>query len=120
MMLLPFAFSSSLSAFVAQNVGANEHARARKAMLYGMAAAAAAGLLVFAVVFFSAARSRACSRRKRPSRRLANTSEPTPSTARLWRFICVWSLFQRYGKTLFTMLQGIFCAFFIRIPFACL
>ena len=34
-MLIPSAFSQSLSAFVAQNIGAGKPVRARKAMVYG-------------------------------------------------------------------------------------
>ncbi len=120
MMLLPFAFSSSLSAFVAQNVGANEHARARKAMLYGMAASAAAGLLVFAVVFFFGGPLSSLFSKDAPvvaasAGYLRAYAIDSPTLA---FYLCLVGYFNGYGKTLFTMLQGIFCAFFIRIPFA--
>lgn len=50
--LIPSALMQSMSAFVAQNVGAKKEDRAKKALLTGMAAGALIGIFVFALSFF--------------------------------------------------------------------
>ena len=54
-MLVPSAFSQSLSAFVAQNVGANEPERARRAMFYGMGASLLLGCVMAWAAYFHGA-----------------------------------------------------------------
>ena len=51
-MLVPSAFGQSLSAFVAQNIGAGQKLRAKKAMLYGMGASLCCGVMLFWLSFF--------------------------------------------------------------------
>ena len=51
-MLIPSSLMQSMSAFVAQNVGAGKEDRAKKAMLTGMAAGACIGVFIFALSFF--------------------------------------------------------------------
>jgi len=51
-MLIPSALMQSMSAFVAQNVGAGKEERARKAMLTGMGLGVGVGVFIFAVTFF--------------------------------------------------------------------
>ena len=120
MLLLPFAFSSSLSAFVAQNVGANEHIRARKAMFYGMAAAVSVGFAVSAVIyFFGGALSSLFSKDGLVIAASANYVMAYAIDSPLVAvYMCMVGYFNGHGKTLFTMLQGVFCAFCVRIPFA--
>lgn len=48
-MLIPSALMQSMSAFVAQNVGAGKEERARKAMLTGMGLGVCVGVLIFGV-----------------------------------------------------------------------
>ncbi len=119
-MLLPFAFSSSLAAFVAQNAGAGEHARAKKAMLYGMAATVSVGLIVFFIFFFlgsilAGLFSKESAVIAAAGNYLRSYALDSPMVA---IHMCFVGYFNGNGKTLFTMLLGIFCAFFIRIPFA--
>ena len=51
-MLVPSAYMQSMSAFVAQNIGAKRLDRARKALLYGIGTSVAVGFLMFYVPFF--------------------------------------------------------------------
>lgn len=51
-MLVPSAFGQSLSAFVAQNIGAGQKLRAKKAMLYGIGASLCCGVMLFWLSFF--------------------------------------------------------------------
>ena len=51
-MLVPSAFSQSLSAFVAQNVGAQKLGRAKKALAYAVAASLLCGVFMGALAFF--------------------------------------------------------------------
>ncbi|MBR5217083.1 MAG: MATE family efflux transporter, partial [Oscillospiraceae bacterium] len=51
-MLIPSAFMQSMSAFVAQNIGAMQYARAKKALWYGIAASLLVGILMGYATFF--------------------------------------------------------------------
>jgi Na+-driven multidrug efflux pump len=105
---------------VAQNVGAGEHTRAKKAMLYAMATAVAAGFVVFTVTFFFGDRlARAFTGEAAVIAAAANYLRAyAVDSPMLAVNTCLIGYFNGYGKTLFTMLQGIFCAFCVRIPFA--
>lgn len=51
-LLIPSAFGSAMSAFVAQNIGARRPHRARRAMFYGMGLALGMGVFMFLLSFF--------------------------------------------------------------------
>ena len=51
-MLVPSAFMQSMSAFVAQNVGARKMGRADKSLFYGIAASFCVGVVMFWLAFF--------------------------------------------------------------------
>ena len=51
-MLAPSSFGQSLSAFVAQNIGAGRKDRAKKAMLYGMGSSLCCGVALAWLSFF--------------------------------------------------------------------
>ena len=51
-MLVPSAFSQAMSAFVAQNMGANEPMRARRGLIYGIAASFVVGIVMAYFTFF--------------------------------------------------------------------
>lgn len=51
-MLVPSAFSQSLSAFIAQNIGAGRKSRARRSMLVGMGLSLVAGVILAYLSFF--------------------------------------------------------------------
>lgn len=116
--LIPSAFMSSMSAFVAQNIGAKQKQRARKAMYYGMATGFVVGVVMFALSFFEG-----------DLLSMIFTSEPTviaKSADYLKGFsfdcimvsvlFCFMGYFNGCGKTFFVMLQGLCGAFLVRIP----
>ncbi|MFR0957842.1 MAG: MATE family efflux transporter [Roseburia inulinivorans] len=51
-MLISSAFMQSMSAFVAQNYGAGQITRARKALHYGIAVSFSIGVVMFLITFF--------------------------------------------------------------------
>ena len=51
-MLVPSAYMQSMSAFVAQNIGAGKRERARKALLYGIETSLAVGVVMAYTSFF--------------------------------------------------------------------
>ncbi len=120
MMLIPLAFSSSLAAFVAQNVGANEHIRARKAMYYGIATAFSVSLIIFVAAFFFG--DKLASLFSKDAAVIASAANYLKAYAidspLVAFYFCMVGYFNGNGKTMFTMLQGIICAFLVRIPFA--
>ena len=119
-MLVPSAFMQSMSAFVAQNIGANQPARARKALFYGMATSFCVDVLMAAAAIFFGDRLAAIF-----------TSDPAViETAALYLksygidtllvsfLFCFSGYFNGCGRTTFVMLQGIIGAFCVRIPVA--
>ncbi len=54
-LMMPSAFSQSMSAFVAQNFGARKMDRAKRGMAYGMAVSFGVGLILFYISFFHGA-----------------------------------------------------------------
>ena len=117
-MLVPSAFSQSLSAFVAQNVGAGKARRARQAMLWGMAASFAIGVGMFYMGFFHG--DAMCALFAGDPQVIAagwqylkSYAIDTLMTAFLFCFI---GYFNGCGETAFVMVQGLIGAFFVRIP----
>jgi putative MATE family efflux protein len=119
-MLIPSAFTSSLSAFVAQNVGAGALPRAKKALYYGIGTSMLAGFAMFALTFWDGSLLAGIFTRE-PAVISASASYlkayaiDCPMVAVLF---CLIGYCNGNGKTLFTMLQGVFCAFAVRIPLA--
>ncbi|MBR5289126.1 MAG: MATE family efflux transporter [Clostridia bacterium] len=117
-MLVPSAFSQSLSAFVAQNIGAGKARRARQAMLCGMAVSFAIGTVMFYAGFFHG--DVMCSLFAADAQVIAAGADylksyaiDTLMTAFLFCFI---GYFNGCGLTTFVMLQGLIGAFGVRIP----
>lgn len=119
-MLLPIAFMQAMAAFVAQNVGAKQHNRARKSLFYGMGAS-----LVFATVmaYISFFHGDALARIFTQNRGVVD------ATALYMKsyafdvlmtaiFFCFVGYFNGYGKTQFVMIQGLIGALLFRIPLA--
>ena len=119
-MLIPSAFSQSMTAFVAQNIGADKPERAKKALLYGILTSACFGVIMFYIAFFH-------------GNLLAQIFDNSPDVivaahsylkayaidCMLTPFLfCMLGYFNGYGKTTFVMFQGIFSAFCIRTPLA--
>ena len=117
-MLLPMAFSQSLSAVVAQNIGAAKPERADKALVMGMISSfvlcTAIGYLSFfhgemlAAIFTKDTAVMAAA---------ASYLKAYAIDCLLTSFLfCFIGYFNGCGYTLFTMLQGIIGAFCVRIP----
>lgn len=117
-MLVPSAFSQSLSAFVAQNVGAEEFVRAKKALFYSIIASLICGIVMSSAAFFkgdflSAIFSRDDAVIKAAHSYLKAYAIDTLFVSFLFCFI---GYFNGCGKTTFVMLQGLAGAFCVRIP----
>jgi Na+-driven multidrug efflux pump len=117
-MLVPSAFSQSLSAFVAQNIGAGKPDRARKAMACGMSASFTIGVPIAYFSFFHG---------EVLSRIFSNDGQVILAAADYLRayavdvmmvafLFCFLGYFNGCGNTKFVMMQGIIGAFGIRIP----
>lgn len=119
-MLVPSAYMQSMSAFVAQNVGAGREDRAQKALLCGIVSSLAAGLLMAWAAFFH-------------GNVLAGLfAEDTAVIAAAWEYLkayaidclltsflfCFIGYFNGHGDTVFVMLQGFAGAIGIRLPVA--
>ena len=117
-MLVPSSFGQSLSAFVAQNIGAKRTDRAKKAMLYGMGASLCCGIVLAWLSFFhgdllSGMFARDAEVIGAASDYLRAYAIDTLLTSILFCFI---GYFNGRGNTSFVMAQGIVGAFLVRIP----
>lgn len=119
-MLIPSAYMQSLSAFVAQNIGAGRPDRARKTLQYGISTSILAGVFMAYAAFFHSEQLAAI---------FANDHDVILAGADYLRayaidtlltsfLFCYIGYFNGCGKTFFVMVQGIAGAFFIRIPLA--
>lgn len=117
-MLIPGSLMQSMSAFVAQNVGAGKEGRARKAMLTGMGIGVLAGVFVAAFTFF---RGDLLSRLfagdgaviLKSAEYLKGFALEAIVTSILFSFI---GYYNGHGLTLFVMLQGLAQTFLVRLP----
>lgn len=117
-MLVPSAFSQSLSAFVAQNIGAAQPQRARKAMLYGMGASFALGCIMAWFSFFHG--DMLANLFAKDTQVIAAAADYLKAYAidtLLVSFLfCFIGYFNGCGHTTFVMIQGLVGAFGVRIP----
>ena len=116
-MLVPSAYMQSMSAFVAQNIGAERYDRAKKALLCGILSSLAVGVVMFYVSFFQGDKLSTIF-----------TSDPeviaaAASYLKAYAFDCILTsflfcfsaYFNGCGKTMFNMAQGVLGAFCVRI-----
>lgn len=117
-MLVPSAFAQSVSAFVAQNYGANKYTRAKKTLAYGISVSLCFGVVMAYFTFFH---GNLISGIFSKDIAVINAS---------WDYMKAYAIdvlltsfmfsmtgfFNGCGKTTFVMFQGIFGAFCIRIP----
>ncbi|MCM1188450.1 MAG: MATE family efflux transporter [bacterium] len=117
-MLVPSAFSQSLSAFVAQNVGAGKKERARKSMLCGMFASLLTGTVMAYLAFFHGGiLAGIFAREEAVILAAADYLKAYAIDTLIVSFLfCYIGYFNGCGKTAFVMLQGIVGAFGVRIP----
>lgn len=121
-MLVPAAYMQSMSAFVAQNVGAGREDRARKALWCGVASSFAAGIVMAWAGFFHG------------DVLSGIFAEDAQVIAAAWEYLkayaidclltsflfCFTGYFNGRGETLFVMVQGFVGAFGVRLPMALL
>lgn len=117
-MLVPSSFGQSLSAFVAQNIGAMRLDRAKRAMLYGMGASLCCGVVLAWLSFFhgdllAGLFARDAEVIRAAADYLRAYAIDTLLTSILFCFI---GYFNGRGSTAFVMAQGIAGAFLVRIP----
>lgn len=117
-MLVPSAFSQSLSAFVAQNVGAGKYGRANKALLYAILASLACGLVMGSAAFFCGDRLSALFSNDAAVVQASHSylKAYAIDTLLVSFLFCFIGYFNGCGKTTFVMAQGIAGAFLVRIP----
>ena len=119
-MLVPVAFSQSMSAFVAQNVGAGRYDRARKALFRGVGASLLAGAVMFYLSFFHG--DILCGLFARDAQVIAAGADYLKAYAIDTIFVsflfCFSGYFNGCGRTFFVMAQGVAGAFLVRIPFS--
>ena len=117
-MLVPSAFSQSMSAFVAQNMGAGKPDRAKKALLCGIATSLCVAVVMFYMTFFHGDVLAALFAKDTPV--IAAAAEYLKAYAvdvLLTAFLfCFIGYFNGTGSTLFVMVQGILGAFCVRLP----
>ncbi len=117
-MLVPSAFSQSLSAFVAQNIGAGKKERARKSMLCGMCASLIAGVFMAYLAFFHGEiLAGIFAKENAVIAAAADYLKAYAIDTLIVSFLfCYIGYFNGCEKTTFVMLQGIIGAFGVRIP----
>lgn len=120
LMLLPSAYMQSMSAFVAQNIGAGKPDRARRALWCGIGSSLVTGVIMFYAAFFH-------------GDLLAGLfAKDTAVILAAWEYMkaygidclftaflfCFIGYFNGCGRTTFVMVQGILGAFCVRLPMA--
>lgn len=124
-LLIPTAYMQSISAFVAQNMGAGQYERARKAMWTGMATAVIlGGITAYAAYFHGSSLSSifvnaTTEYRNEVIRDSAQFLKATSIECFVLSIAyCLTGYFNGMGKTTFVMLQGLAAIFLVKIPYA--
>lgn len=117
-MLVPGALMQSMSAFVAQNVGAGNEKRAKQSMLTGMAIGAFIGVFIMVLSYLhgdllSAIFTKDAAVIARSAEYLRGFSPEAIVTCILFSFI---GYYNGHSQTVFVMLQGIAQTFLVRLP----
>ena len=117
-MLVPSAYMQSMSAFVAQNMGAGNPIRAKKALKYGVLTAFAAGVFMAWLTFFHGdLLSGLFSKDMNVITASHSYLNAYAIDCMLTPFLfCFMGYYNGCEKTLFVMIQGIIGAFLVRIP----
>lgn len=117
-MLVPGALMQSMSSFVAQNVGAGNEKRARRAMFTGMGIGGGIGILIMSTAYFkgdvlAAVFATDTAVINRAAEYLQGFAPEAVVTCILFSFI---GYYNGHSQTLFVMLQGIAQTFLVRMP----
>lgn len=117
-MLAPSAFAQSLSAFVAQNIGAGKKQRARQSMLCGMIASLILGAVMAYVSFFHGDILAAIF--SKDGEVIFAAADYLKAYAIDTFMVCFLFCFIGYfngcGRTTFVMIQGLIGALAVRVP----
>lgn len=118
LMLVPSAFMQSMSAFVAQNMGAKKPERARKALLCGIASSLVASVIMAYFTFFHGDLLAGIFAKDREViLAAADYLKAYALDCLLTSFLfCFIGYFNGCGSTTFVMMQGIIGAFGVRLP----
>lgn len=119
-MLVPGAYMQSLSAFVAQNMGAEKPERARRALLWGVSTSLGFAVVLSWLSFFHGSRLAGIFVRD-PAviRAAADYLKAYAIDTLLVSFhFCFAGYFSGCGRTRFVLVQGVAGAFGVRIPFS--
>lgn len=117
-MLIPSAFMQSMSAFVAQNIGAAKYDRAKKALWYGIASSLAVGVVVGYFSFFNGDILAGMFTKD------AAIIAPAAEYLKAYAIDCVFTAFlfcfigyfNGCSNTTFVMIQGIIGGICVRLP----
>ncbi len=120
MLLIPMSYMQSISAFVAQNIGARQFIRAKKAMWTGMCTAVILGGVMSYLSFFHGDLLSRIFIKDLP---VINASAEFLKATAIECFIlsiayCFTGYYNGLGKTSFVMAQGLCAIFLVKIPFA--
>lgn len=117
-LLVPSAYAQSISAYVAQNVGAGQPQRARRGMACGMGTSLIFGLFMSYFAFFHGdLLAGVFAKDAAVIAAAADYLKAYAIDTLLVSFMfCFVGYFNGCGKTTFVMLQGLVGAFFVRIP----
>lgn len=117
-MLIASAFMQSISAFVAQNYGANHMDRAKKALHYGVCVSFAIGVLMFFLSFFHGDLLAGIFSSDASVVAAAVDYLKAYAIDCLFTavFFCYTGFYNGIGMTKFVMIQGIIGAFCVRVP----
>ncbi len=117
-MLVPVSVAQSIGAFSAQNFGAKEYRRARKALRYGIAISFSVSIFMSYFCFFHGnILSSIFSKDPLVTMAAWDYMKPYAIDCLLTSFMfSLVGFFNGYGKTTFIMIQGIIGAFGVRVP----
>ena len=118
LMLVPSAYSASMSAFVAQNIGAGKPDRARRALFCGIASSLAVGVVMaYSTFFHGDVLAGVFAKDADVIWAAADYLKAYAIDCMLTSFLfCFIGYFNGCSKTTFVMLQGIIGAFGVRLP----
>lgn len=119
-LLIPSSLMQSMSAFVAQNVGAGKEDRAKRGMYYGMITGACIGIVIAFAVYFrgdvlASLFSGNAQDILRAHEYLKGFASEAAITCIAFSFI---GYFNGHARSTFVMLQGLAQSFLVRLPIA--
>lgn len=118
LMLVGSSYMQSISAFVAQNNGAGQYDRSKKALFYGIETALAAGIVTGALAYFGGGVLASIFSKEPAVIAAAHTYLQGYAIDCVFTaiFFCFVGYFNGCGKTIFVMVQGLVGAFCVRVP----